>query len=298
MVKFQHALTNPSLFITIVMGSSGVVMAELGQFALKLRFSGKSIEKHGLDLYDGATSFHGFSQAIQLAVHAYMNDEIVGRATAMKGAQVYFSSPRRGSVLFDIIVVIEKYPALFGFSAPIFYDFIKYAFKRATGSLNADPETPSVSKINKDNEPYFDELAETMEGALQRAHRSIDHGVKQVTLERPRSELVVFNKATSDWVHTRDENPEVETFTGNVTRYNSITGNARAYIRELKKIVPVRPDPSFMESKKGFLTWSLHGNTIATNKELEFEARRIDSARGDVKRLILTDCKQAAISQS
>src|SRR5690606_9693503 len=101
-------------------------------------------------------------------------------------------------VLFDIVVFVEKYPASLGLAAPIFYDFMKYSFSKAAGYLKKEPESSAVAKINKDNEPFFDELAETLEGSLQRAHRSIDHGVKQVTLERPRAELVVFNKATSD----------------------------------------------------------------------------------------------------
>ncbi|MGC1269510.1 MAG: hypothetical protein WA842_02810 [Croceibacterium sp.] len=264
-------------------------MAEVKQFALKLRFSGKNVEERGLDLYDGAASFYGFSQALQIATHAYMTGEIVSRATALKGAEMYFGGPRRGSVLFDIITVIEQYPATSALAGAAFYDFIKTAFSKAAGYLDVKPETPAVQKLAVD-ETFFDQLAETLEGSLQRAHRSIDHGVKKVTLERPRSELVLFNKETSQWVNTRDENPNVEEFTGSITRYNSITGNGRAYVRELERVLPFRPGAKFPDNKHGILSWSLHGNTVKGEKELRFWASKIESAKGDPKRLIFADC--------
>ena len=268
-------------------------MAHLDSFALKLRFSGKAVNEHGLDLYDGAHSFQGFAQALQIATHAYMTGEIVSRATALNGARMYVKSPRNGSVLFDLVTLVEKYPITATLSGAAFYDFLKFSLSKAAGLLKTKPETTAVDKLLQKDDLFFDQLAETLEGSLQRAHRAIDHGVEKVTLERPRSELVTFDRHTSEWVHTRDENPAVEQFTGNITRYNSISGNARAYVRELGKILPVRPAVHFEESKKGLLTWSLHGNTIAARKELVFTASRIDSARGDAKRLILTDVQQA-----
>lgn len=263
----------------------------MNSFGLKLRFSGPSVDAHGLDLYDGATSFYGFAKALQIASHAYMTGELVSRATALKGAELHFGSPQRGSVIFNVVAALKQYPVSGGSSSTVFYDFMKTAFSRATGNANAVPATPQVAKISED-ETFFDGLSEMLEGSLQQGHRAIDNGVPKITLERPRSELVVFNSKTSEWVHTREENPTVEEFSGNITRYNSITGNGRAYVRELQKVIPFRPGPAFPESQRGWLTWSLHGNNIATKKELKLWGSRIDSAQGDPKRLILTNCDQ------
>lgn len=263
----------------------------LARHALKLRFSGPSVEKAGLDLYDGANSFYGFAQAIQIVTHAYMTKEVVSRATALKGAKLYFNAPRQGSVLIDMVAVIEKYPAAAGVAGSTFYDFIKIAFSKAVGHLDEKAQTNAIQKLELDG-TLFDELAETLEGSLQRAHRAIDRGVDHVTLERSRSELIVFDRWTSQWVNTRDENPAVEEFTGNITRYNSLSGNGRAYVRELKRVIPFRPGDEFPDSKRGHLTWSLHGNTISAGKELRFWASKIESAKGDPKRLILADVVQ------
>lgn len=267
-------------------------MSDQNRYPLRLRFSGKSVEKNGLDLYDGSTSFYGFAQAIQILVNAYLNNEVVSRATALKGAEVYFGSPRKGSVLFDLLVVAEKSPVVAGASVAVFYDFVKYAFNKAAGYLDVVPETNSISKLSED-ETFFDELAETLEGSLQRAHRAIDNGVNKVTIERPRSELVVFDAVTSQWVNTRDEKPDIVELTGSVTRYNSITGNGRAFVRELDRVIPFRPAFEFPDNKRGLLSWSLHGNTVVTSKELRFWASQIESATGEPKRLILSDCVQA-----
>ncbi|WP_298692971.1 hypothetical protein [uncultured Sphingomonas sp.] len=267
-------------------------MSDLARFSLKLRFSGESVEARGLDLYDGSTSLHGLAQAMQIVLHAYMRNDVVTRATPLKGAEIRFSSPRQGSVLIDVVAFIEKYPATLGIGAPIFYDFVKTAFSKALGKLSVKAETPTIQMVELDG-TFFDQLSEVLEGSLQRAHRAIDHGREKITIERPRSELVMLNATTSLWVNTRDENPGVEDFSGSITRYNSITGNGRALIRELKRVIPFRPGDGFPEEKRGLLTWSLHGNTVSGNKELKFRASKIESATGDPKRLILADCSQA-----
>lgn len=271
----------------------GEGMSDIHEFGLKLRFSGGDADDSKLELYDGTTSLYGFSQALQIAMHAYVHHEIVTRATAMKGISAFVRAPRNGSVLFDILAIIEQYPAVASISAPIFYDFLKYAFSKAAGYLNAAPETNYVSRMSTDDEPFFDDLAETLEGSLQRGHRSIDGGTAtSITLERPRSVLVKFDKSSSEWVNTRDEAPAVEELDGNVTRYNSITGNGRAYINELHTIIPFRLSPEFPGIKRGYLTWSLHGNTAALPKALKFHAKKVKSARNDVKRIILCDVVQ------
>lgn len=259
----------------------------MDRYPLKLVFRGEAADA-GLDLYDGSCSFHGFGQAIQLAINAYRTGKPSSWATSMKGASVTFGGPRRGSVIFDIEATFDTPAKDAPRSADAFYDFLRVAFRRATGSLDEEANTSYVQKKLSQDETFFDDLSDRMEGALQRAHRIIDNDLVIVSLARPRASLVTFDRTTSAWVNTRGEEEEERHFTGNVTRYNSKTGNGRAYINEIKKIVPIRQDSSF--SRKDLLTWSLHGDNIMGQKKLEFMGRRVDSARGDLKRLILTNC--------
>jgi hypothetical protein len=266
------------------------------EFKLKLRYSGGEADEHRLEMYDATASFHGFAQALQISMHAYINNEVISRSTALKGGELYVEAPKSGSLLLSIIAVIEANPAtsgvLAGMAAAPFYVFIKYTFSKASGYLEARPTTRYVTKLATEHEPFFDDLAEAMEGGLQRAHRPIDKGIPKVTLERPRAVLVKFDKETSAWVNTRDLTNDVFDMDGYVTRYNSMTGNGRAYIRKLKKIIPFRLSPEFPYNKRGYLTWSLHGGTVAQEKSLKFQLMKIESARGEVKRIILVDCNQ------
>lgn len=267
---------------------------QIHQFGLKLRFQGGDADRHLLELYDGTMSLHGFAQALQIATHAYLNAEVTNRATALKGATFYLKAPRQGSVLTDFVAVIEKYPATVTVSAAAFYDFLKFSIGRATGSQQAEPENAYVRKRWERDEPFFDDLAEELEGCLQRAHRGIDEGnVVKATIERPKGEgLLVFNKQTSMWVNTREEKPDIYELSGNVTRYNTMTGNGRVYITELKRIVPFRPAPEFPFIKRGLLSWSLHEGNLARADALQFQAKKVESAQGEVKRLILADCNR------
>ena len=178
-------------------------------------------------------------------------------------------------------------------NADAFYDFTRVALERATGNIDVSATTTSVEKKLNNDEFFFDELAEKLEGSLQQAHRSIDNEGVIVTLERPRSTLLTFDQETSKWVHTREEDPVSREFKGNMTRFNTQTGNGRAYIKDIKKIVPVRKSDVFNELNKGLLTWSLHGSNLSLDKDLIFVGRKIESASGETKRIILDGCRRA-----
>jgi hypothetical protein len=265
-------------------------MEYLAKYSLRLRYEGGSAVDGLIDLYDGSASIHGFSQALQIVTHAYVSGKIVQKAPALKGARMYLTPLKRGSVVVEVVAFVEKYPATFAIAAPVFYDFIKFAFAKATGRFKVKPETPAVKKQFERDEPFFDELAETLEGSLQRGHRIIGDGVTKIELERPRLPLISFDRKSKDWVNTREENPRLRKMHGNVTRFNSLSRNGRAYIKEIGKVVPFRPDGDFPSSKLGLLTWSLHGSNVDHQNQLTLSVKEIKSARGDVKRLLLSDC--------
>lgn len=263
------------------------------EFSFKLRFQGGATDTVGLDLYDGSASFHGFARALQITTHAFLNDDVVTRATALKGASLAFGPPTKGSIIFDIAARFDREPKAAPLEAETFYDFTRVAFARATGDLEAAAETSYVESRLATDESSFDALAETLEGSLQQAHRSVDNEAITVSLESPNSSLVLFDKNTSAWVNTRDEDPTARDYTGNMTRFNTQTGNGRAYVRDIRKIVPVRKSDRFKDPSKKWLTWSLHGSNISTAKDLILVGRKIESATGETKRILLDDCRKA-----
>ena len=279
------------------------------QHKLRIRYEGGLADESSLPGYDGVTSIDGITRAVHIATHAYMTGEVVSRATALRGASIILKPARQGSFLIDLLVLMEANPAttgaVIGVSAAPFYDFIKTAFKRATGSLDAEPETAHLRDLYSRKEPPLskkppadlDNLAETLEGSLQAAHRPIgtEGTINTISIGSARRELIQFNDNTKDWVTTQDEAVGLEVFRGNITRYNALSRNGRAFVDQLERVVPVRPDGDFPAGDLAHLTWSLHGSNIGAPSKLDMRARRVTSASGKVKRLLLSDCQRAPL---
>ncbi|WP_221793510.1 hypothetical protein [Aquisediminimonas sediminicola] len=241
-------------------------------------------------MYDGTTSIQGVAQAVQIATHALLTGNIVARATAARSAEFYLLPSRSGSYLVELAAFIEANPAVAGITAPIVYDWLKTIFMKATSRAQPVPETPKVRKWIERDEPFLDELAETLEGSLQRAHRPIGPDVTTITFERPRSQILTLNDATKEWVNTRDVAAGATPLTGHITRFNSITRNGRAFIDQLHRVVPFKPDGDFAMGGLQYLTWSLHGSANELPKSLTINAREVKSATGETKRILLVDC--------
>ncbi|WP_423212039.1 hypothetical protein [Paracoccus yeei] len=228
-------------------------MKALAEHRIRIKYEGGLADQNYLPGYDGATSIDGITRAFHIITHAYMTGEVVGRATALKNATILLKPARQGSFIFDLVVLIEAKPATTGLvaalGAPMFYDFVKTAIRRATGYLEAEPETTPLQNIYNRKEPPplkkrpadLDELAEILEGSLQAAHRPLgeEGTIRKITVGTPRSELVVLNDDSKDWVNTREEAVSLEVVRGNVTRYNTMSRNARVFVDQFGRIVPL-----------------------------------------------------------
>ena len=186
-------------------------MPSIAEHRIKIRYTGGLTDQSTLPGYDGVTSMDGITRALHLIIHAYMTGEVVSRATALRGASILLKPARPGSFVFDLLVVIEAYPATTGIAAalgaPMLYDFIKTALRRATGHIEAEPETTSLQRVYARREPPLrrppadlDELAEALEGSLQDAHRPIgpEGIIRRITVGTPRQELVTLDEGTKD----------------------------------------------------------------------------------------------------
>jgi hypothetical protein len=287
----------------------GESVAALAEHRIKIKYTGGLADQNSLPAYDGTTSIDGIVRAISIATHAYMTGEVVSRATALRNASLILKPARQGSFVFEVIALLEAYPATSAAalalgSAP-FYDFLKTAFRRATGSIDAEPETAHLKKLYQRRDPPalqkrpadLDDLAETLEGSLQAAHRPIgpEGTIQLIEIGSPRQELITFDNETKDWVNTRDEAQVLTVYQGNVTRYNSISRNGRAFVDQLGRVVPIRPDGDYPAADLAHLTWSLHGSNIGGRNKLRIRARTVTSASGKVKRLLLADCERAPL---
>lgn len=279
----------------------------LAQHKIRVSYEGGLADQNSLPGYDGVTSMDGITRAVHIATHAYMTGEVVSRAPALKRASILLKPARQGSFVFDLLVLMETNPATtsatVALAAAPFYDFLKTAFRRATGVIDAEPETTHLRQLYERREPPplkkppadLDVLAETLEGSLQATHRPIgaEGAIENILIGSSRQNLIQFDEETKGWVNTQDEATGLEILRGNVTRYNSLSRNGRAFVDQFERVLPVRPDGDFPAGDLAHLTWSLHGSNIGAPSKIDMRARRVTSASGTVKRLLLADCTRA-----
>lgn len=259
----------------------------------KLRLTGKDADDHQVASYLGTRSLHGFSRAVQIATQAYLNEEAVSRATALHDADLYLTGAKPGSLTFDFRLDVFRKKSHVTLNRDSFYDFCATVFSRAVG-IPYSPKTKYVKKIDEDQESDLIDLTiEQVEEPLKVAHSAIDRSVSGISFERPRAgSQVYFDHETKQYIESNLLSDSDRRYNGHVTRFNSITGNGRAYINSLNRVIPFKLNDEFLESKRGFLTWSLHGSNVHRAKNLNLDALEITSAAGTVKRLALIDCNQ------
>ncbi|MDQ1196373.1 hypothetical protein [Agrobacterium sp. SORGH_AS 787] len=273
-------------------------MAREISITLKLVFRGGHADEGRLDLYDGADSIFGFAKTLQMATHAFVKDGITKTAPSMKGAKIFMSPPKAGSFVEVLQVTITDPNFMAGLTTGVitnaFYDFLKIALGRAAG-LMFEPETPAIRQRLERDEPFFDELADLLEAPLREGHRTIEESGGTISLERPRSNLLTFDADTLDWVKTREED-EASTFRlGTVTRFNIISHNGRIYDKTEDRTIPFKAGESLNQSSILLLSKSLDEANNRLPGLLEFQVAPVRSARGVIKRFILSSCRKPGL---
>lgn len=267
---------------------------QLLSFPLRVRFTGKHADQHRVEAHAGSTSLLGLSRAIQIATKAYLNQTAVSRATALHDADIFLIRVNPGSLNFDFRIEVLRKAAGVTLNVDTFFDFISTVLSRAVGS-NYEPKTPYVQRLDQNEEDdLLDQTVEEVEDALRQGHRAIGRSVEGISIIRPRSgQGVFFDAETKEYIEKNVFADEVEALEGHVTRFNSITGNGRAYIGALGRIVPFKLSESYPDEKRGAITWSLHGSNVHRAKNLIFDARTVSSSSGVVKRLVVDNAVQA-----
>ena len=253
----------------------------MSELRLKFRYENGAADTGRLEIYDAAVALHGIARASSIITHAYLNGEIRTHGEAAKGAKIYIDTPKKGSFLYEATIWTAG-----ALSSGVFYDFIKYAMTEAVGKINnADGYYKALdAKI----EPTIGELPAVLESALDEIHRPIRQD-KKITLAvaRPRGEeLAAFDSDTLLYLQPTT-GPAPHDISGNITKYNSLTGWGKFFDLIERRTVSFNIDLNSSERQRSLVTWSLHENNMKRSGLLYLRANAVTTPTGRIKRYIV-----------
>ncbi|MDP3188986.1 hypothetical protein [Limnobacter sp.] len=245
-----------------------------------------------LDMYDASVSLQGFAKALSITTHALLNDgEIRKKGNSIEGARLYINPSRKGSFEELVILAVENPVAMsIGTSviANVFYDLVKWTWSK-TLDLAYEPETPQIKKLEQRIEPFLGEMEEALEIPLEQAHRPIKKFDDMViVIKRQRiGEVIKLDADTLRSVSVKTEPDLITNITGNVTRYNILSGIGRFYDDSLQHTVSFKLLEDASSSQRRRITWSLHHAQEEGKGKLRLEVKRVVSAKGVIRRYLV-----------
>lgn len=262
------------------------------EISFKISYHNGDAADGRLDMYDASVSLQGFAKALSITTHALLNDgEIRKKGNHIEGAKLYINPSRKGS-FEELITLAVNNPvaASIGTSiiANVFYDLIKWTWSKTLGQ-SYEPETPHVKNLEKRIEPFLSEMEEALEVPLEQAHRPIKKfGDMQIVIKRSRvGEIITLDAETLKSVSIRTEPNKITDITGNVTRYNILSGVGRFYDDELEQTVSFKMSEKSSSSQRRRITWSLHHAQEIGKGKLRLEVKRVVSAKGVIRRYLV-----------
>jgi hypothetical protein len=141
-------------------------------------------------------------------------------------------------------------------------------------------------------------MEEALEIPLEQAHRPIKKDNKVViALKRQRvGEVIKLDCETLNSVSLKVDQEVTKNIKGNVTRYNILSGYGRLYDDDLERTVSFKIGEDVSSAQKQLLTWSLHyAQEAEGGGKLLFDAKRIITAKGIIKRYLVSNVAQEKI---
>ncbi|WP_176494076.1 hypothetical protein [Cobetia sp. 5-25-4-2] len=229
------------------------------EIKLRSRYEGGVFDDGLSELYDGTTSLIGFCRVIAISIHMLANEEVIHRATALKGAKLYRRAAKKGSFVDEIIIVLDNpVVANIGYSvaAAAVYDFIKYSLNKAMGK-NVAPETPYVKRMCKRIEPTVDRFEDSLRGPLIDMHRPIrNNSDVYINIERPKGPIVRMDLETLAYL-SKDRRESLVLEPCNVTKFNILTGYGKIYLDREERVVSFNTNSNIDQDEKFKITKSM-----------------------------------------
>ncbi|MFC7369197.1 hypothetical protein [Vreelandella zhaodongensis] len=254
----------------------------------KLTFKGGIYDSNVSDLYDGIEALDGFSKMLHITTHAYINQEVIRKATALKGAKIYRTASRPGSFV-EVINVVLEHPVEAIATKVVYdglYDFVKYVGAKAIGKAYS-PKNRKVKKLVRD-EPFISALNDSVRKPVKEMHRPIvtDRNVR-VEVGKPRTPLLLFNE--DSYLYLKEERllDLEENLSCNVTKMNTLSPHGRIYLDSERKTVSYEADDGLSFSEGLLLSKSLDDTKNRRNNKINIDVRKLVDGNGRLLKIFI-----------
>lgn len=264
-----------------------------------IRYIGGDANDNKLSLYDASTSILGFAKAIAISAHTLVTKgDVRVKGANIPNVKTYLHPPKKGSFVETVSIVFQD-PAIQAIGISVigsaFWAMLEYSWKIATGQ-DAETNNHTVKKILKENELLDVELSDVLENPIQQIHRPIlPGGEMKIQINRPRvGKVIEFDFLTKEYVCSTKDAGIRDDISGNVTKYNIITGYGRLYVDELEKTIPFNIDKSSMSViDEGIIKGSLFkaSNEDYNAGKIIVTARVINDKQDQVRRYTILGAK-------
>ncbi|SDG23748.1 hypothetical protein SAMN05216571_1076 [Onishia taeanensis] len=259
---------------------------------VRLKYEGGVFDENMSELYDGVTSLDGFSKMIHIVTHAYINEEVIRQATALKGARIYRRASKPGSFV-EVINVVLEHP-LETMTAKMvydgFYDFLKYSGSKVVGKV-VEAKTRRVKKLVK-REPFISSLCDSMRKPVKEMHRPIKKN-NNVTIGvgKERSMLINYDYQSLGFLQNELLLEMEYGLLCNVTKMNALSPHGRLYLDELGRTVAYEADETLSFAEGLMLSKSLDDTKNETGNKICVDVRKLVDGEGKIIKVYVYSVK-------
>lgn len=266
---------------------------------LKVHYSGGIAEEGLLDLYDGGESIQGLSRSLAISIYPLLNNGGVRRRVDhIEGAKFYLLSTRRGSFQHLIKILLDQSRISILGSANlqlVFWDLIQWSWSETAG-IQSEAKTPFLKEFLEQHPDLEQELPMVLEPALEHVHRPIktDKDIKIDIVQPDIGTVVALNADTYRYLAATKIDRQAEKVTGNITKYNILSGYGRVFVDEAGHTVPFLVSAGIPAPQKKLITKSMYTRERADGKggKLELTIKSVKKPSGDIKRIIIVSATE------
>jgi hypothetical protein len=208
-------------------------------FFVNVENEGSKSDLGKVSIYPASESLGGLGRLFSEVLNTLFEGKVTRKPRKSENYEANIVGIEKGCFEFRFeINVNEDFVNEVGSSVLIdkFYDYLFITISKSVG-LTYTPINPKVKSILEDEDKnfVFDDLAFKAHLWVKDIHSLIDKGDSfQTSFVRPRTnQRLILDKNTLAYIKEETISEENETWSGNVTSYNSQSGFGRAYIDEL-----------------------------------------------------------------